>query len=173
MKPSRMRLTVRRTMIAVVVIAVGCAALRSSTYLWLRAVNTLVVGVLLVAPLAARYGRAADRAFWLGFAVFGWGYYSFACGPWDVWRTSDDGGNLPYTEVHPNLLSTDAVRFVVARTTKLPEPIDIPQGSLHSPEFVEKAVCAPWIGHLLVTLVIGWVGGTVSRHLHSSERRNE
>jgi hypothetical protein len=33
------------------------------------------VGLLLFAPLAAVYREGAARAHWIGFAVFGWGFY--------------------------------------------------------------------------------------------------
>jgi len=58
----------------VAVVAVGCAALAKPSQLWLVVVSALSLASLFYAVLAAAYGRNAKRAFWLGFAVVGWGY---------------------------------------------------------------------------------------------------
>jgi hypothetical protein len=58
----------------VAVVAVACAALARPSQLWLVVVSASSLGCLFYAVLAAAYGRNARRAFWLGFAVVGWGY---------------------------------------------------------------------------------------------------
>jgi hypothetical protein len=54
--------------------AVGCAALARPTMLWVTIIQGVVFACLFFAVLAAIYGQRASRAFWVGFAVVGWGY---------------------------------------------------------------------------------------------------
>jgi hypothetical protein len=58
----------------VLFLGVGFAALRESTDLWDCAIFTLALGVLLVSILLAVHRSKKRRAFWIGFALFGWGY---------------------------------------------------------------------------------------------------
>jgi hypothetical protein len=58
----------------VAVVAVVCAALARPSQLWLVVVSASALAALFYAVLAATYGRNARRAFWVGFAVVGWGY---------------------------------------------------------------------------------------------------
>jgi hypothetical protein len=58
----------------VAVVAVGCAALARPSQLWLAVVSAASLASLFYAVLAAAYGWNARRAFWVGFAVVGWGY---------------------------------------------------------------------------------------------------
>ncbi|HEV3020947.1 MAG TPA: hypothetical protein VGX76_00710 [Pirellulales bacterium] len=58
----------------VVAVAVACAALARPSQLWLAVVSAASLASLFYAVLAAAYGRNARRAFWVGFAVVGWGY---------------------------------------------------------------------------------------------------
>jgi hypothetical protein len=58
----------------VAAVAVACAALARPSQLWLVVVSATSLASLFYAVLAATYGRNARRAFWVGFAVFGWGY---------------------------------------------------------------------------------------------------
>jgi hypothetical protein len=51
---------------------VGFAALREATDLWQVGIFTLVILGLLVATLLAIHSTERRRAFWLGFALFGW-----------------------------------------------------------------------------------------------------
>jgi hypothetical protein len=73
------RLTISGMMAVVVLAAVGFAAMRSGSGLWLRVIYSLVAMALLTATVLARY----RGAFWYGFAVFGWGYFLLGLGPWD------------------------------------------------------------------------------------------
>jgi hypothetical protein len=50
--------------------------------------------VLGAAILGVIYGRGPRRAFWLGFAIFGWGYLILGFGPWF------------HLEIQPHLLTT-------------------------------------------------------------------
>src|SRR5262249_22315984 len=74
----RLNLSMRRLLIGTAAIAVGCGALVSANDFIGSLVLTTTVVVLLVAIVAAlmRTGRA--RAFWIGFAIAGVGYFLLA-----------------------------------------------------------------------------------------------
>jgi hypothetical protein len=63
---------------SVFVAAIGCAALARPTEAWATAVVSMSVGVLFVALVRLIYVERARRAFWVGFAICGWGYLLMA-----------------------------------------------------------------------------------------------
>src|SRR5205823_11976030 len=58
------------------------AAVSSPSMLWAMMMVMLVWGVLLFAILGILFRRGERRAFWAGFAVFGWGYLAFLFVAW-------------------------------------------------------------------------------------------
>jgi hypothetical protein len=66
---------------AIVFVGVGLAALREGDDLWDSGLFSLTLGLLLGALLLAVHRTEARRAFWIGFALFGWGYVSLALLP--------------------------------------------------------------------------------------------
>jgi hypothetical protein len=167
----RPRLSVASLLGIVMACAAAMAMLRFSTEFGASAVLTATLGVLLCATLGAWMGRR--RAFWRGFALFGWAYIFLCLSPWC------------YSEVRPHLLTTkllDGFQLLlnggapilpVARS-RIPPP---PGNS-----FVAKPVPGPnlvgsvrvWglgpeyeyyqqTGHSLLTLVIALTGGSIAR----------
>ena len=65
----------------VLVLAIGFAALKNASATWASAIFLLTCGVLGLAVIGAICRRGADRAGWLGFALFGWGYMALAFWP--------------------------------------------------------------------------------------------
>jgi hypothetical protein len=63
---------------AISFVGVGFAALREATDQWDSGLFSLTVGVLLNAALLAVHRTKAGRAFWIGFALFGWVYVSLS-----------------------------------------------------------------------------------------------
>ena len=63
---------------AIFFVAVGFAALREADELWDSWLFSLTLGLLLVAVLLAAHRIGAGRTFWIGFALFGWGYLSLS-----------------------------------------------------------------------------------------------
>jgi hypothetical protein len=59
---------------AISFVAVGFAALREANDQWDSGLFSLTLGILLNAVLLAVRRTEARRAFWIGFALFGWGY---------------------------------------------------------------------------------------------------
>ena len=59
---------------AISFVAVGFAALREANDQWDSGLLSLTLGILLNAVILAVRRTEARRAFWIGFALFGWGY---------------------------------------------------------------------------------------------------
>jgi hypothetical protein len=76
-----LRFSIANLLTAVAIIAVGLAALNSPSRLTVGLVTIVTLGVLLAAILGAIYRAGEARAFWLGFAVFGWSYFLVAFSP--------------------------------------------------------------------------------------------
>ena len=58
----------------ITLIAMGCAALAYPTRWWASIISTTVFCLLSLASMAAVLLRGSRRAFWTGFALFGWMY---------------------------------------------------------------------------------------------------
>jgi AcrB/AcrD/AcrF family len=63
---------------AISFVAIGFAALREANELWDSGLFSLALGLLLIAVLLAVHRTEARRAFWMGFALFGWVYLSLS-----------------------------------------------------------------------------------------------
>ena len=66
----------------VVAFCVGLVSLRYASEPAAGGILLLTLGGLCLAILGAVYRRGARRAFWLGFALFGWGYMTLASQTW-------------------------------------------------------------------------------------------
>jgi hypothetical protein len=69
-----LRFSVSRALVFVALVALGIAALLHASSPWADVVFTADLGLLVLAPLAAAYRRAAERASWAGLALCGWAY---------------------------------------------------------------------------------------------------
>ena len=70
----RLNFSIRSALCVVAMVAIGLAGLRSGTWIWSRLLFTLTFALHLTAILGVVYRKGARRAFWLGFATFGWAY---------------------------------------------------------------------------------------------------
>ena len=77
----RIRFNIASLLVVVLLVAVGFAALRESNDLWDSGVFTLTLGVLLISILLAVHRTESRRAFWIGFALFGWIYLGLSLVP--------------------------------------------------------------------------------------------
>jgi hypothetical protein len=68
------RISLASSLGIVAVIAMGLAGMVSASSLWTTAAATVCLAVLLSAVLASFLLTGIDRAFWAGFALFGWSY---------------------------------------------------------------------------------------------------
>lgn len=72
---TRPRVTISRMLIAIGFAGIGLAALKSASEPWASAAYTTVLVLLGVGLVGALLRRGRRRTFWVGFAVFGWGYW--------------------------------------------------------------------------------------------------
>src|SRR5262245_38884415 len=66
----------------VIVGGLGMAALKIATVFWTNAAATLVLLLLLTGVAGAIFSRGDDRAYWSGFALFGWVYLGLVNWTW-------------------------------------------------------------------------------------------
>jgi hypothetical protein len=83
----RIRISISGLMAVVLIVSIGVAALRSASEEWAALVTLVTLWLLTFAILGAIYRRGDRRAFWTGFALFGWGYMLWASGFW--WAEND------------------------------------------------------------------------------------
>src|SRR3954447_14795113 len=82
----RPRLSLQVMMACILVLALAIAALRSPSDSWVGVMYSMPPALLMTAVLGVVYRRGSRRAFWLGFALFGWAYWLLSFGPWfDTW----------------------------------------------------------------------------------------
>ena len=75
------RFSIASLLVVVLFVAVGFAALEESSDLWESGVFTLTLAALLISILLAVHRTESRRAFWIGFALFGWIYLGLSLVP--------------------------------------------------------------------------------------------
>jgi len=192
----RFRFTIAKLLGVILVLGVGFAALRESSDLWESGVFSLTLAALLVSILLAVHRSESKRAFWIGFAVFGWIYLGLSLVPsvesrllttkalayldskvpepfptFDTIEMADTGSGSPNNQGQ-NIAFT-AVRNQLATSR---------QGTVRLRNGRTGRLLGGWgsttenfvrIGHSLFALIIGWFGGLLSRHLCRSSRLPE
>ena len=88
---SRPHFSLGTLLLMVLSAGVAFAALKSPSELWASALFTTAVAVLLVAVLWAVHRRDRSRAYWLGFALFGWVYLILSLVPETAPRLATTG----------------------------------------------------------------------------------
>jgi len=109
------RFSIRQLLLGTTLVAVACVALRSASPAWVAALLGLMLLVLTAAVPLAIFRQGAQRAFWFGFALFGWLYilllaYSWGLDP----NTSHSNPFRPYSLVTAQLSSSGYMRMYAA-----------------------------------------------------------
>jgi hypothetical protein len=162
----RLRVSILGMIAIIVTLGMAFAALRSASNLWFNALYTFTTVVLLVAVIAARFGHRGTRAFWFGFAVFGWGFFFLEMNPWrSPFVAHGFGGGADEGELgglNGHLLSSNLVYFLVPHLRKGTDDL----------EAIDK-ITANTIGiaHLLSTLTLALVGGLVGAVIRRRRRQ--
>jgi hypothetical protein len=161
------RVTIGGLMGLVLVVAVGTAALRSPSALWVSIVLTIALGMLLAAVFGIVYRRGAARAYWAGFAVFGGSYLLVSYGPWLD------------TTVTPHLLTTRALaelHDLMYKTDRFGSK-PITYYNYKDSGYITINTWEYWrahreyffqVGHALAGLMAALVGGVVARWFYAS-----
>src|SRR5271166_2191782 len=75
------RFSIASLLLVVLFVAAGFAALRESNETWNSGDFTLTLAALLISILLAIHRTESRRAFWIGFALFGWIYMGLSLVP--------------------------------------------------------------------------------------------
>lgn len=197
----RFRVSIAGLMAAVLFVAVGVAALREASEVWLGTLFGLTCAAVGFAILRATYRDGARRASWAGFALFGGGYLLIAFAPGPEARPG-----LATTQalnwLHPRVarsrtatLSTTTTSFTYNTTTatvalnsgSTPQPLPpttvdivgsaIPVSPSNSPStfrvflIASDPVTFVRVGHCLLAMLIGMLGGGIARWQWSTGTR--
>ena len=106
----RLRFNIANLLGVILVLGVGFAALRESSDLWESGVFTLMLAALLISILLAVHRTESKRAFWIGFALFGWIYLGLSLVP----------------SIESRLITTKALAYLDSEV-----PRSIPAGVAH------------------------------------------
>ena len=192
----KLRFNIANLLVIILVLGVSFAALRESSALWESGIFTVTLGILLLSILLAVHRSESKRAFWLGFALLGWAYMLLTFVPsiesrlittkalayldskvpgrtlglWiaDVTVT---GSGSPSDQVQSAVFAMNGNQFVTAR-----------QGQVRLWDATTGKLLSGWggttenflrIGHSLFALLVGWLGGQLSRRLCRASRNPE
>jgi WD40 repeat protein len=166
----------------VLFVAVAFAALLRADGLWDSTVFSLTLGLLSASVLQAIHHTESRRAFWLGFAVFGWAYLGASLIPpvesrllttraldyldLKVPRSASNNPSIAVTSVafspQGRTLYTSQGSTIRLWDVTTGRPLAGPRGTTEN--FLR-------IGHSLTALVLAFLGGHLSRSLHATGHR--
>jgi hypothetical protein len=192
---NRIRFNISKLVVLILALAIGFAALRESNDLWASGLFTLTVGVLLTTILLVVHRSDARRVFWIGFALFGWGYLALSLVPSIESRLTTTkalaylDSKVPRTPSFLNVrltFSSPGARRNQLRSVRLgPDGNQLTttnQGQLTIWDVADSNMLIGWpgttenfirIGHSLLTLLAAWFGGQVSRRLWRASRASQ
>ena len=102
--PSAFTFSLRQLLVWMGVIAMGCVALRSASTIWVAVMLGLALLTMTAAILFAVFRQGAERAYWIGFATFGWMYLLLLYSGWSL-QTND----APETPLRPHNILTSRI----------------------------------------------------------------
>lgn len=133
---TRFRFSIASVMGGIVFIAVSVTALKDPSIFWNSLFFTVTGGTLVLSILCTAFQRGPRRAYWVGFAVLGWGHFLLA-----FW-----GNEVPF------LLDDFAIKYLQERVIGLREPMS-------GGGFLDHDGIARQIGLSIVTLLVAFIGG--------------
>jgi hypothetical protein len=164
------RLSIATLMGVVLIAALVLAALRHPGETWGGVFLLLTGAVLMLAVVGAVCRRGNERAWWLGFALFGWGYFALVFAP----PQERLFGGLPTSAVLRLLWPKLGGANVMGGAGGFQSvPLFVQFGGMGIASFPSDSY---WrIGHCLWSLLAGLLGGTLARLLfaNSLDRQEE
>ena len=160
------RFSIRTLMAFVLVSAVGMAALRNASDLWAGMMLMAALAAVGVAVLGAALMRDRERAWWLGFGLFGGAYLIVSLIP-------------PLESRLPTSKGLGYFRSKVSNWGSEVEVISIEPMGEHAIRggqvtiWDENLVFFRQIGHSLLTLLAGLLGGIVAVWFYARRERAE
>ncbi len=186
----RIRFNIASLLGVVLVLGIGFAALRESSDLWESSIFSITLVVLLISIMFAIHRTETRRAFWIGFAVFGWIYLALTLVP----------------SIESRLITTEGLAYLDSGVQDAFSN-NIQAGGTLSGSLKEHTIRAPFqgiilksrkqdgsltsyysalfgggsgktgnfvgIGHSLFTLLMGLLGAQLSRRLCRTSRSPE
>ncbi len=192
----RFRFNIASLLLVVLLLGFGFAALRESSEGWDSGLFTVTLGTLLVSILLSIHRTESRRAFWLGFALFGSGYLGLSLIP-SIESRLITSKALTYldSKVPGRTQSLFTIRVTGTITGTVGNQVQAvafsPQGnqlatsSLGTVRLWDATtgrLLGGWagttenfvrIGHSLLALLAGWLGGLLSRRLWRASRPPE
>ncbi len=98
----RFRFHIGTLLLIVLFLGIGLAALRESTDLWDSGLFTATLAILLFSMLLSVHRKESRRAFWIGFALFGWIYLGLVLMP----------------SIEPRLITTKTLAFLNTKVSR-------------------------------------------------------
>ena len=171
------RISLAASMAIIALIALGLAGMMSASRVWTAVAGTLTLALLLTALLAAGILTGIDRAFWTGFALFGWVYLLLVNWDWiraqfghDLTAGLSEVAEVMIPEVRvpvpppqsPIVVSAPQTGRIVTTPTE-----EILQRQIKVGNFVQ-------IGRMFLSLLFAMAGGFIARLLaeRPGARRN-
>ena len=108
---AHLRISVAGMMILLLVLGLVLASLRFPSESAAAAALLVTQATLTFAILAIVYRAGEGRAFWVGFALFGWGYMALT---WESW--------LGQSADRPEMITSIALDHLRARFHRMPDP---------------------------------------------------
>lgn len=163
MKP--WQFTIRNLLLAIVLVAIACAALLNANAWWASGCQTAAVALLTCAILLAIHSDTQRRSYWLGFEIAGWIYLLLP--------------TMSALGLSVELISEKALDAVYP-LFPWQEPKTTPGTGILSLRFpgassMTEAELNHWnsfhsVGHALFTVLAALMGGTLSRWLYDRRR---
>ena len=168
----------------VLVCGLGLAALRNASPTWAGSILLLTLGLLAVAVLGVIYCREERRAWWLGFALFGWGFAALVLAPWS--KPEALPSTMLLDRLYPRVSPT---KVVAIKEGTEPPDVRIGDALVVSNDVLKQAIPLPYgpadrvypflvgtlrvgafrsIGHCLLTVWVACLGGIVARWFHAT-----
>jgi hypothetical protein len=186
------RFTIASLLVVVFFVAVGFAGLREANESWDSGLFSLTIAVLLLSIVLAIHRAEKRRAFWLGFALFGTAYLALTLVR-SVEPRLITTKTLAYLE---SKVPGRSVTSIVVSSLRIRGTAsgafgnDIQNLKLAADgnqvvglwDATTSKLLGGWsgtsenfirIGHSLFVLLVGWIGGQLSRHLSRSSRPAE
>ncbi len=157
-------------LVLVAFVSVACAAMVYASLWWASICLTCAVIAQLVAVLAVVYRHGSARAFWVGFALLGWGYLLLTFAP-----------GLD-RHIGQRLVTTKLLAFLQPKLQRTPIYGNASELALYPGKDPLMTVTetgtyyapAPqWdhfqqAGHSLMAILIGFLGGLLARYFYST-----
>jgi hypothetical protein len=156
------RFTIASLLGIVAVLAIGMAGLAIATTFWTSAASTVTLAFLLGSVLGAVFLAGPEKAFCLGFALFGGVYLALV--DWD-WLGGQFGHDLTVglSEVAASLFPDQPVAAAPGIVVNVPVEI-LRAKQIRTGNFVQIGRCA-------LSLTFAALGGFVARSLHARRDR--